>query len=101
MLEIALRSGQYPFPFPDEPASDPRSKSQSDTRIRMVLYSALLRVSNSMRRSPWAFFQDALCWLVLRSHCRARVCASCKPLARSPFVAPLPFRAFDLNVTVE
>src|SRR5215213_12044429 len=101
MLEIVLRSVGSQSPFPGVPASDPMSKWQSDTRIPRVLYSALLRVSDSTPQWLWAFCQDVLCWLVLRSHARARVCASCIPLAHLPFVAPLPFRAFDLNVTVE
>src|SRR5215210_960330 len=101
MLEIALRSVGCPSPFPGEPASGPMSKWQSDTRIPRVLYSALLRVSDSTPQWLWAFCQDVLCWLVLRSHARARVCASCKPLAHSPFAAPLPLQAFDLNLAVE
>src|SRR5215211_7439773 len=100
MLEIVLRSVGSQSPFPGVPASDPMSKSQSDTRIPRVLYSALLRVSDSTPQWLWAFCQDGLCWLVFRSHARARVCASCKSLVHSPFAAPLPLQAFDANVIV-
>src|SRR5215212_3971156 len=101
MLEIVPHSVRCRSPSPGVPVSGPMSKWQSDTRIPMVLYSTILPTSGSSPRSLWAFCQNVLCWLALRSHGRARAYASYTRLERSPFVVQLPFRVFDPNATGE